>query len=71
MLKKITSLVAAVVLGGAATAASAAGPDYTTLTTGVDFSSVITAIMAIAVVLMGLYVARSGVKFVINMVKSA
>lgn len=52
----------------AAGAANAAGPDYSTLTAAVDFSSVATAILAIAALMIVPGVVRWGAKRVIGMV---
>lgn len=47
------------------------GPDLSALTNAVDFSTVITAILAIAASLMGLYMAWKGAQFVIRAVRGA
>lgn len=47
----------------------AVGLDLTTLTTAVDFSSVITAILAVAAIMVGVYVAWKAAKMVIQAVK--
>lgn len=49
--------------------AVAAGPDLTPLTTGVDMSTVITAVLAVGVTMVGLYAAIKGAKIVIGMVR--
>ncbi len=51
--------------------AMAVGPDLTALTDAVDFSSVITAILAVAASLMGLYMTWKGAQFVIRAVRGA
>ena len=51
--------------------AHAEAPDFSQLTSGVDFSSVITAVMAVGVVLMGVYVAIKGARIVLSMVRGA
>lgn len=43
--------------------------DYSTLTDAVDWSSAITAIMAVAAVLAGVLVVRKGVRFVLGMIR--
>lgn len=70
MLKKIASLT---VLSSIATGAFAAGsgPDLTPLTSVVDFGTVITAVLAVAGLLAGVYVAIKGAKIVIGMVRGA
>lgn len=44
----------------------AAGPDFSSLTSAVDFSTVITAIMAIAAALAGVYVVMRGADMVLS-----
>ncbi|MCG9093786.1 hypothetical protein [Laribacter hongkongensis] len=70
MFKKIASLAA---LSTVATGVLAAGtgPDLTPLTSVVDFGTVITAVLAIAGLLAGVYVAIKGAKIVIGMVRGA
>ncbi|EEG06924.1 major capsid protein [Pseudogulbenkiania ferrooxidans] len=68
MFKKIAFLAA---LSTVATGALAAGPDLTPLTSVVDFGTVITAVLAIAGLLAGVYVAIKGAKIVIGMVRGA
>jgi cation transporter-like permease len=53
----------------ASTQASAAGPDMTGLTSAVDFSTVITAVMAIAGLLAVVYVAIKGARIGLSMIK--
>lgn len=43
--------------------------DLSSLTSAVNFSSVITAVLAIAAILMGVYVALKGVNIVLGMIK--
>lgn len=59
------ALVAPVSFAQAATG----GPDYTALTTGVDFTSTIAAVLAVAALLVGLWLAVRGAKIVIGMVR--
>lgn len=49
----------------------AAGPDFTALTSQIDMSTTITAVMAIGVAVMGLLLAVKGVKIVWRMFKGA
>lgn len=49
--------------------AATGGPDYTALTTGVDFTSTIAAVLAVAALLVGLFLATRGAKIVIGMVR--
>ena len=44
-------------------------PDLTPLTSAVDLSTVITAVLAVAVILAGVYAAIKGAKTVLSMVK--
>lgn len=61
-----------VVTGFAVAAAAHAEPvDFTPLTAGIDWSTVIAAVMAIALSVVGVYVAIKGVKIVMGMIKSA
>lgn len=45
--------------------------DFSQLTSGIDFSSVTSAVMAVGVVLMGVYVAIKGAKIILSMVRGA
>jgi hypothetical protein len=49
--------------------ASAAPLDLSTLTASVDFSSVITAILAVAAIMVGVYVAWKAAKMVVSAVR--
>ena len=74
MFKSMSSrlvLASAFVLSLVAAPAMAAGPDFTALTDAVDFSTVQTAILAIAALVAGVYVLISGVKKVLVAIKSA
>jgi len=53
----------------AANAAAPTPPDFSSLTSAVDLSTVIVAILAIAAILAGVYVAIKGAKTVIGMIK--
>ncbi|WP_249192556.1 hypothetical protein [Burkholderia cenocepacia] len=72
MKKAIFARVAAVVAGVAALVSNAqaagTGPDYTSLTTNVDFTTTIAAVMAVAALVVGLNLAIRGAKTVIRMV---
>lgn len=59
------------VAAGSAMAANAAGtgPDFSQITSAVDFSTVITAIMAVAAVMVGVYVAWRGAQFALRAVR--
>ena len=54
---------------GVSVVAFAAPPDYTSLTSSVDFAGVVTAILAVAATIAGLYVAIRGAKTVIGMIR--
>lgn len=69
-MKFLKKLVLASVSLLAAGSAMAVPVDLTTLETSVDFSTAIAAILTIAGVLIGVYIAIKATKFVINMVKS-
>ncbi|WP_428086483.1 hypothetical protein [Candidatus Thioglobus sp.] len=64
LLSKATGLVA---LGSGAAFAEA--PDYSTLTTSVDFSTATTAILVVAASLMVVYVTFKGAKLVMSAVR--
>ncbi|MBU9633642.1 hypothetical protein KTE60_30650 [Burkholderia multivorans] len=72
MKKAIFARVAAVGASVAALASNAqavtTGPDYTSLTTNVDFTTTIAAVMAVAALVVGLNLAIRGAKTVIRMV---
>ena len=57
--------------GLAANSAFAVGPDFSTLTAGVDFSTVGPALLSIAVLISGVYVIWKGAKLILGAVKSA
>jgi hypothetical protein len=67
-LKKMIAAVAAGVVGTSAFAAGT-GPDFTALTSAVSVDTVISAIMAIAVIVIGVVLAVAGAKRVIAMVR--
>ncbi|EHG3460617.1 hypothetical protein K1940_004757 [Salmonella enterica subsp. enterica serovar Larochelle] len=74
MYKSISSrviILSAFILSAVSVPAMAAGPDFTLLTDAVDFSTVQTAILAIAALVAGVYVLISGVKKVLGAIKSA
>lgn len=62
------ALVGAIAMSGSALAAGT-GPDFSSLTSSVDFGTVITAILAISATLMGVYIAIKGAKTVVGMIK--
>lgn len=70
MLKKFAVFVGLTAVTSVALAAGT-GPDLTPLTSVVDFGTVITAVLAIAGLLAGVYVAIRGAKIVISMVRGA
>jgi hypothetical protein len=64
--------VGVVVVGSVPMMAHAAGgPDYTALTSGVDFTSTIAAVLAVAALLVSLFLAVRGAKIVIGMVRGS
>jgi hypothetical protein len=44
----------------------AAAPDFTTLTSGIDFGTIVAAIMAVALLFVGVILAVKGAKIVMN-----
>lgn len=48
-----------------------AAPDLSSLTNAVDFSTTITAILAIAGLLAGVYISIKGIKFVLGLLKGS
>jgi len=65
-----TAAVSGVLLAPVAFA-QATPPDFSTLTSAIDFSTVITGVMAVAGVMVGVYVAIKGAKIVLQMVRGA
>ena len=66
----VAAPIAAVVVPTVAFAQTATtGQDYSTLTEAVDWSSAITAIMAVGAVLAGVYVVFKGIRFVLKMIR--
>lgn len=51
--------------------AFAAGPDYSVITAGIDWASVIVGILAVAGLLVGLYGAVKGARILIGMVRGS
>lgn len=46
-------------------------PDFSTLTSSIDFSTVVTGVMSVAAVMVGVYVAIKGAKIVLQMLRGA
>lgn len=65
---KITRISLAVVAAVSVGAANAAAPDFTSLTSAVDFSTVGTAILAIGALLAVPLVVKKGARFVLGMI---
>lgn len=65
-MKKILSFVALFAAAGSALAVS---PDFTTITGAVDFSTVITGVMAVAVAIVGVYLAARGARMLLAFVR--
>ncbi|EFT4506849.1 hypothetical protein H2549_000353 [Salmonella enterica subsp. enterica serovar Stanley] len=71
MRKLSKSLIASAVLTGfSVSSAFAAGPDYTTLTDGFDWTTTISAVMAIGAGAVGLVLAIVGMRKVFTFVKA-
>ena len=62
-------VAAAAVFAPVAHAAGSTAPDLSSLTNAVDFSTTITAILAIAGLLAGVYISIKGIKFVLGLLK--
>jgi len=67
----VTAGVAAAAAAPMVSRAQASGVDYTSLTSSVDFSSTVTAVLAVAAALVVLYVAIKGSKIVLRMIRGA
>jgi len=61
------ALVGAIVVSGSALADT--GPDFTTLTSAISFSTVIAGVMAIALSLVGVRIAIKGATILLSMIK--
>ncbi|GHD66088.1 major capsid protein [Jeongeupia chitinilytica] len=70
MFKKVAALAVSLV-ATAPVFAAGTGPDLTPLTSNIDFSTVITALLAIAGLLASVYVAIRGSKIVLGMIRGA
>ncbi|WP_125347712.1 hypothetical protein [Pandoraea apista] len=72
-LKKVVSKAIGFVVGavasGVAMADPAAGPDFTSLTSSVNWGGVTTAVLALAAGLAAVYVGMRGAKMVLSMIK--
>ena len=68
-LNKAKACLALLVLTAVSFGAAAVPPDYTTMTSQVDFTTVITGFLAIGAILMVMYVAHKGVKLIIGMLR--
>lgn len=68
-LKSFLGAVLAFALSLFGLTAHAVGPDLTSLTTAVDFSTVTAAVLAVAASLIVVYIAWKGAKLVLNAVK--
>jgi hypothetical protein len=64
--KKLLTIVA---LAGFGLNAFAVGPDFSTLTSAVDFTTVSSAILAIALLIVPVYVVWKGAKLVLRSIK--
>jgi len=67
----VVAVVAAVSVVPVVSHAQASGVDFTSLTSQVDFSSTVTAVLAVAGALVLLYVAIKGAKIVLRMIRGA
>lgn len=67
----VAAVSALAVVSPSVMAADATGPDYTQITSSVDFGDVMIGIMAVAVAVAGLYVCINGVKKLTTFLRSA
>ncbi|MDH3001577.1 hypothetical protein A1D23_03005 [Chelonobacter oris] len=67
---KLTAVVATSLLLSSGVV-NAAGPDFSSITSGIDFSTAVTAIISVAVAIAGVYIASSGSKAVLRMIRGA
>jgi len=70
-MKRFILLVVSSLIGFVAAPAMAAAPDFTTLTAGVDYSTVGPALLAVAVLISGVYVIWKGAKMILSAIKTA
>ncbi len=68
-MKKVILTTAVLVGSSAAMAAGGSGPDYASLTGSIDMGTTITAVMAVAASMVGIYLAIKGAKIVLRMIK--
>ena len=68
-MKRLKKIGTGVALGSVSAASFAAGPDFSALTGAVDFSTVGTAVLAIAALLAVPLVIRKGAKMVLSAIK--
>jgi uncharacterized protein HemY len=61
--------LAVAILAGPTAALAQSNTSYSTLTSAVDWSNAITAIMAVAALLAGVLVVRKGIRFVLGMIR--
>jgi len=65
-----TAVLAAPVFAQAAPT-GASSVDFTSLTSSIDFSTVVTGILAVAAIMIGVYVAIKGAKILMSMIKGS
>lgn len=70
-LTKIAFLASGLSASSLALAADPVPLDFTTLTSGIDVSSIVSAVMAVAGVMVGVHLAWKGIQFVMRAVKGA
>ena len=66
---KFWQMLVAVALALVGFSAMADGPDYASLVSAVNFTSVISSIISVAAVLAGVYVVRKGIKLVLGAIR--
>lgn len=69
-MQKLIALSLAALAVAAPQVVLAAGPDYSTMTTGIDWATAITGALALGALLLALYGAIKGAKILIGMVRS-
>jgi hypothetical protein len=70
-IKTLFARVGVVVAGVAASAAHAAGPDFSSLTSAVDWGTASAAVLAISAGVAGVYIIMAGAKLILGTVKKA
>jgi hypothetical protein len=67
----VATVAASPMLARAQSTGTSSGPDFSSLTSSIDLATVITAVMAVAAAMVGVYIAIKGAKIVLRMVRGA